>query len=565
MSVTIRRSALEICLCLVSSLIGGGRADAQEILHEWISPPGVGRVAACGDIDHDGVPDLVVANPWEPAGAGVGWVRVLSGSNLSVIHEARGRDHGGKFHMVDQIGESLDGAGDFDGDGTPDVLIGSPMSYGTGSVLVLNGATGGTLFGLLGTLRFPGLGSAVGGVGDVDGDGYDDVAAADSLGHVLVWRGPSGTRLRVHSGDASPAAIDGLGDVDGDGADDYVIGWDADGTQGVGTGAAVVYSGATGMVLHTVYGVRAADGVFAGDRLGESVAGVGDLDLDGVPDFAVGAPGMADEWDRNSFGYCRVHSGADARLLLEVRGDARFPMLGVALAGGGDLNGDGTDDFLAGSFVGRNLYPKSGAVAVYCGRTGTMLWRREAAISINYASASDAIAILGDLDGDGLDDWGLADEGRWQTSSPSHLFVFAGAAGGAERICVGAPNSTGLGATLELVGPISLGAQELALWVEHALPGECGTFFYGARETSTPFGDGLLCAGGPLYRIGPPLVADAAGAAFLFLDFAAPPIGTGPGAWLAGTTWTVQFAYRDSGSSGAGFNASDAWRVTPTP
>jgi hypothetical protein len=192
-----------------------------------------------------------------------------------------------------------------------------------------------------------------------------------------------------------------------------------------------------------------------------------------------------------------------------------------------------------------------------------MLWRREAWISVSYTGVRDSAAILGDLDGDGLDDWGLADEGSWQ--DPSHLLVFAGGAGSAERICVGAVNSTGFGATLQLVGPISLGAEELALRVEHAISGECGTFCYGATETSAPFGDGFLCAGAPLYRIGPPLVADAAGAVELALDFDAPPIGAGSGAWLAGTTWIVQYAYRDSASGGAGFNASDAWRVTPTP
>ncbi len=565
MSVTIRRSALGICLCLASVVFGGGRGDAQEILRERFGMEGFGRVGACGDVDHDGIPDLVVANPWVRTADTSGWLGVLSGADLSLIHLVEGTYWDQKFHIPEMLGESLDGAGDFNGDGTPDIVIGSPSFFSmAGRVLVLNGADGGRIFTAIGSPGvFQGLGSVVRGVGDVDGDGFDDIAASDGWGHVMVWRGPSGELLREHSNPGYSPTIDGLGDVDGDGADDYVTGWQEDATSGPGTGAAVVFSGASGTVLHTVYGVRAADNVFAGDYLGTSVAGVGDIDLDGVPDFAVGAPGLWWKMNPDWLGYVRIYSGADAHVLLEVHGNAQFPMLGLSLAGGGDLNGDGVMDLVAGSFVLGEEYLLSGAVAAYCGRTGTVLWRRKGEINVTSTGGHDAFAILGDLDGDGLDDWAFADSGS--SPVPAHLFVFAGGAGSAERICVGAPNSTGLGATLELCGPISLGAQELALRVEHAPPGECGTFFYGARETSAAFGDGFLCAGSPLYRLGPPLIADAAGAVFLSLDFAAPPIGTGPGAWLPGTAWTVQFAYRDSGSGGAGFNASDAWRVTPTP
>ena len=97
------------------------------------------------------------------------------------------------------------------------------------------------------------------------------------------------------------------------------------------------------------------------------------------------------------------------------------------------------------------------------------------------------------------------------------------------------------------------------LHVTSAPPGQVGLFLYGVRTTPTPFGDGLLCAGGTsgVYRLAPAGVVDANGAVSHQVDFDAGPVATGPGEILPGSTWSFQFWYRDPAANGSGFNLSD--------
>jgi hypothetical protein len=137
------------------------------------------------------------------------------------------------------------------------------------------------------------------------------------------------------------------------------------------------------------------------------------------------------------------------------------------------------------------------------------------------------------------------------------------ALGPATSYCVASPNSTGQGATIAALGSTDLSLDDFTLNAAGCPAGEIGLFLMGNGQASIPFGDGVLCLDGDIWRIQPALVTDVLGAASLALDFSDPTSHTSQ--ISAGETWNFQFWYRDTASSGAGFNLSDAMSATFCP
>jgi hypothetical protein len=127
--------------------------------------------------------------------------------------------------------------------------------------------------------------------------------------------------------------------------------------------------------------------------------------------------------------------------------------------------------------------------------------------------------------------------------------------------CTALPNSSGLPASIGASGSTSLFANSLVLHVADAPPFKHGIFFYGALQTSVPWGQGIRCVGGTLFRL-PVVTLDASGAASLALDVTQPPASGGPGLLLEGSTWNFQFYFRDPLLGPPGTNASNALSVT---
>ena len=205
-----------------------GAADGEEF----------GTAAAwIGDLDGDGSADFLVGGPSTATAApSSGFAAVLSGaSGLSLRITVGGP-------APEAYGASVAGPGDVDGDGVPDVLVGAPGAPGaglTGYARVTSGGTGFPLYTLFGDLPGATFGASVTGVGDWNGDGFPDLAAGGAVGdpnRVRVFSGLGGGVLQEWNFTPCPipsclgenphfgSALDGPGDLNGDGLVELLIG-----------------------------------------------------------------------------------------------------------------------------------------------------------------------------------------------------------------------------------------------------------------------------------------------------------------------------------------------------
>ena len=420
-------------------------------------------VSGGGDIDGDGFADLIIGEP----GSGAGRVFVVQGgANLSSpqvgqsftpnvpleflndANQVGGTDTEG-FEIVgestgDGLGTSVAHAGDFDGDGLADFIIGAPGGSGdTGSAYVIfdaSAAQSGQLrladleanqgVKLVGFEADSDFGFSVAGAGDINGDGYADVIVG------------------AHS--ASPGGQFTAGQA-------FVIFGSASYAGSAGQAAQVVdvstLDGSNGFVLNGINGGTTG----SGDMAGYSVAVVGDVDGDGYDDLLVGAR-LADAGGNADAGQAYlVYGGAggfSATLDLQaldgnngftINGIAAFDNTGYSVGRAGDVNGDGLDDIIIGAQGADPNGGFSGEAYLVYGQAGRSFssfdladLRDTAAGGVNEggqlgfviegATSSDrvgsAVNGIGDINGDGFDD--LAVGGRNAGSYTGESYVIFG-------------------------------------------------------------------------------------------------------------------------------------------
>jgi hypothetical protein len=253
------------------------------------------------------------------------------------------------------FGASIASAGDVDGDHRPDLIVGAP---GVDRAYVYSGdpATG---FPLLATLEGPErsrFGASVGTAGDIDGDGRSEVvvgapyfmAAGGHAGRTYVFRVANPTSpLHIVTGsgptDLLGTDVDGGRDLDGDGVPDFMaaaVGTDISGPKG--PGYVRIYSGTDAAVLRTFTTGH------PGDLFGFSAA-FGDACLGSHPTLIAGAPQALNPFNGLRTGRVLVFDAVTGAQITQIFGEHLMDGMGISVAGFGDVTGDGHAEFLAGA------------------------------------------------------------------------------------------------------------------------------------------------------------------------------------------------------------------------
>jgi len=322
------------------------------------------------------------------------------------------------------FGFAVAGAGDLNGDGTPDLLVGAASYEGSGKIFVFSGKDASPLHVLQAPHRQigAGFGWAVSALRDGTDDHVPEIVVGaygeEGTGRVFVFDGHSGNLVRVlaapqtSGGGAFGWSVADAGDLDKDGASDILVG--APYSAGEKTpvqGRVYAFSGKTGKLLLTMNDPRPHPGAVFGWR----VVAAGDTNKDGIPDILVGAP-YKDIADIRAQGEAFVFSGADGALLYTLTHPVPKPYgcFGYTLLQGPDINSDGVPELLVSApFQTVDQFHIQGEVFVFNGRDGRHLTTFDDPYPFQGAAFGYTMAAPGDVNGDKFPDFAFGAAGQF--------------------------------------------------------------------------------------------------------------------------------------------------------
>lgn len=334
-------------------------------------------VASAGDVNGDGYADVVVGAPLN-GGFGRSYIFHGGPAGLSAVPALLLNGNPGS-----RFGAAVFKAGDHNSDGFSDVVIGAP---GEDRAYVYPGSPAGldpTPVTLIAPTPGGDFGAALCTAGDVNGDGFSDiVVAAPELsngqaqeGAIYVYRGdlfafPTTPQFAYESGVAGRrlgASVAGVGDVNGDGFYEVVAGAPNSSNPETDEGILYVFYGSAAGT--TLAGLGAVNSNVANVRLGTSVAEAGDVNGDGYADVIAGAPGFSN--GEANEGRAVIYLGGPTGIVAAnnstVEPNVVAEGFGAAVAGGGDVDGDGYSDVMVGSPAAAPALANEGVVRLFRG------------------------------------------------------------------------------------------------------------------------------------------------------------------------------------------------------
>jgi hypothetical protein len=369
--------------------------EPVKIIREWhgeSSGDQFGWIARkLGDVDGDGVTDIVTSAPTH--GAHAGRIYVYSVGSGRLLWSADGKPG-------DELGSGVEGIGDANGDGIPDVAASAPS--GAGVAYIYSGRDGQILQTFKSARTDELFGNHISGIGDIDGDGHADLiigapgkeGESKNAGHAYIFSGKDGRLLFTLAGERL-----------GDGFGSAVAGYSKGKEHFLVVGAPLAGPSHRGRVYVYVNPVGAPKFTIEADTTGNALGamfvsvlqnsgGTGTQDIF-VSDWTNAAKGA-------STGRIYVHSAGTGEHLMTLTGESAGDGFGTSKSTAGDVDGDGHEDLIVGAWQYGKVAVSAGRAYLYSGKDGHLI-KTFTCRTPGDTFGFDAVG-LGDVDGDGTAD-----------------------------------------------------------------------------------------------------------------------------------------------------------------